>query len=135
MANTSTTGPLPGASDAPDGVTPYKMTAGGPGTGQTCVTYAGTITNPAGSTALGSAVPAGKTLFITDIIITVTVASQTLVSLMDNATVVFNAHANSTKGIEAPGLETQPVVASGDTLNINSTFTGTLAYFISGFIQ
>lgn len=135
MANTSTSGPLPGASDPSDGVTPLKVTAGGPGTSQTCVTYAGTVTNPAGNTALGSVVPAGKTLYITDVVVTVTVASQTLIALQDGATVVFNAHANSTKGIEALGMETQPIVAAGDQLNINATFTGTMAYYVAGFIQ
>lgn len=127
-------GPTPGAfvNEAEGGV--IKVTAGGPGINQTVVTFAGTITNPAGDTTIYT-VPAGKTLYVTDIVITGTAAGQTLCTLKDATTVIFAAHVNSTKGIEAVGLETQPPVAGTDAFILNVTMTGTVAYFLAGFVQ
>jgi len=137
MAATQTvTGPTPGQFDQETGVLPSKSTAGGPGVGQTTVTFVNAVTNPgAGDIALLT-VPAGKTLFITDLVITTTGTGQQLFALKDNTTVIFNAHANSTKGIEALGIESQPTVAGGDTFSLNSpAVTGVVAYFIAGYYQ
>lgn len=137
MAATQTiVGPTPGQYSEEEAKFPAKSTAGGPGVSQTMQTFVGVLTNPtSGNTALG-VIPTGKTFFITDIVITTSSASQILIQIEDNTTVIFATHVNQTKGIESMGIESQPTVAGGDTLNLNTpAVTGQVAYNIMGFYQ
>lgn len=131
------TGLNPGAAAIEEQNFPMKQTAGGPGVGQTTVTFAGLLTNPAAaSQALWTAVTGG-TFYITDIVITTTSTATVQVILQDNSTTIFTNHIYSAKGLELIGIETQPSVANGDAFNIafGGAVTGNVAYFISGFVQ
>lgn len=115
-----------------------RVTCGGPAPGQAAKVYTGTIT----LTGLTQIVPletvgTGRTYYATDIIITTTNAAAILVQLASNGIPsLMQAHVNSTKGIEALGIETQPTATTGQVVSIIvPQGAGVVAYSIYGIEQ
>ena len=99
-----------------------RSTAGGAAPGQAIKNYVGitTLTSSAQPIALET-VTTGKTYLITDIIATTDDAASgsLLISITSAGTSIFYSHINSTKGIEVPGIETQPVSTAGQAVVLN----------------
>jgi hypothetical protein len=117
-----------------------KMSAGGAGGGQTLVQFTGnpSLSGSVPTTVALYTVPAGKTLFITDIYVG---ASTNLVFLAQiqaaGVSIFFGYCKGDTGPIEIPGIETQPQGGPGTavTLVMGIAAGTTAAYFISGFVQ
>ncbi len=115
-------------------VTSLKVSAGGPGAGQAAKNYSGTVTLSGSTQTINlETVTAGKTYFITDIVVTSTNSSAILIGITAGGVTVFQAHANATKGVEALGIETQPYAAAGQVVAIVvPAGSGVVAYNILG---
>jgi len=120
-------------------VTSLKVTAGGPASGQAVKNYTGLITLSASTQAIAiETVAAGKTYFITDIIATTndSASGSILINISAAGTAIFQSHINSTKGIEAIGIETQPQATSGQAVALNvpaATVGKIIAWNILGY--
>jgi hypothetical protein len=149
-----------GNTDASDGVaTPaaakLPVTASVPVTGSTGKSTAGagapdqslkTFSSSGGTSIASGAnvalytVTAGKTFYLTDVVVTgnAATAGQVLVQLKAGSTVIWEAYMKTdTQPIEVPGMETQAQAAGGLALSlvIGTLSGGTAAYYIAGFEQ
>ena len=115
-------------------VTSLKVSAGGPAAGQAAKNYSGTVTlSGSTQTITLETVTAGKTYFITDIVITTTNSTAQLVQLQAGGVTIFQTHINSTKGIESLGIETQPYAVAGQVVTlVVPSGSGVVAYNILG---
>lgn len=114
-----------------------RATAGGPAPGQVLKNYSGTValTGSAQTIPLET-VTTGFTYIITDVLITTTNASAQLLQITAAGTPIFQMHAYTSKGIEAPGIETQPTATTGQAVAlVVPSGAGTVAYNIYGVEQ
>lgn len=110
-----------------------RTSAGPPAPGQVAKNYTGTVTlGAAAITVPLETVTTGRTYYITDMILTTT--SAAILAQLTAATIpLFQAHINSTKGIEAQGIETQPTATTGQAVAlVFPAGTGVVAYSIYG---
>lgn len=114
-----------------------RSTAGGPAPGQVLKNYTGTVTLSGSSQTIPlETVTAGRSYLITDVVVTSTNASAILVQITAAGAPIFQAHANSTKGIEAPGIESQPTATTGQAVAlVVPSGSGVVAYNIYGIEQ
>jgi len=122
------------------GVT-MKVNAGSVAPGQTLKTYTGTIalsTSAAVTQALET-VTAGKTFYVTDIVISANTAQQFLVQLQAAGVDIFDDYCKGdTAPIQATGIESQPNAAAGTAVQLRfaQVAAATIAsYFVAGFEQ
>jgi hypothetical protein len=119
-----------------------KSTAGAAAPDQTLKTFSssGGVSIATGATVNLYTVSAGKTFYITDIVLTgnATTPTQYLVQIKAGATVIWEGYVKTdTEPIEVPGLETQPQGAGGSQISIVfATASGTTAtYYVAGYEQ
>lgn len=121
-----------------------KMTAGGPGYGQTLKSYTGkqATSTTVTTTITLETVTTGKTFYITDIYMGTDVASGTQildVIIQAGATPIFRGSLHNLTPIANMAMESQPNVASGIVASILLPITATQVqnfwYFIGGFEQ
>jgi len=125
---------------APGQGSTIRSTAGGPAPGQAAKNYSGTATlsTSAATTIPLETVTTGRTYLITDIVITTTSAAAILAQILANGLQIFGSHINGTKGIEAPGLETQPSATAGQVVSLvigQVAAAASVAYNIFGIEQ
>src|SRR5579859_2998060 len=119
-----------------------KSTAGSAAPDQTLQTFSssGGVSVNTGATVALFTVPAGKTFFMTDIVVmgNAATATQFLVQVKQGTTVIFEGFCKTdTAPVEAPGLETQPSAPSGTAVSLvlGTGASTTATYFISGYVQ
>lgn len=119
-----------------------KETAGSAAPDQTLKTFSssGGVSIATGATVALYTVTAGKTFFVTDIVITgnAATAGQVLCQLKQAGTVFWEGYMKTdTQPLEIAGLETQPTAPGGAaiTLVIGTLTGGTATYFIAGYEQ
>jgi hypothetical protein len=114
-----------------------KITAGGPGAGQSIKTFSssGGVSINAGATVISYTVTAGKTLYITDIDISADNVSAILVQLKAGGVVIGEKYISTTAAWEMVGIESQMTVGSGIALTlVFPTVAGKNgAYVVTGF--
>ena len=118
-----------------------RVNAGGAAAGQTLKSYTGTqvLSTTLATTITLETVTAGKTFYITDIMITSNTGSFFPVTINANATGIFNSFCKGDTGpISNVGIETQPSAGSGTVVNLvlglAATAT-TAAYVVNGYEQ
>lgn len=119
-----------------------KGTAGAAAPDQTLKQFSssGGVSINTGATVALYTVTAGKTFFITDIMITgnAATAGQVLCQIKQASTVIWEGYMKTdTQPLEIPGIETQPSAPGGSAVSlvIGTLTGGTAAYFIAGFEQ
>ncbi|GAC1375201.1 MAG: hypothetical protein NVSMB4_03200 [Acidimicrobiales bacterium] len=118
-----------------------RVNAGGAGAGQTLKSYTGTqaLSTTASTTITLETVTAGKTFFITDIMVTSNTGSVFTVTINAGSTAIYNSFCKGDTGpISNVGIETQPSAGSGTVVNLvlglAATAT-TCAYVVNGYEQ
>jgi hypothetical protein len=121
-----------------------RTTAGAMAQGQTAQVMVGKIATQTGApttTALFT-VPAGQTLYVTDIIITSDAASGAAttidVRIQSAAVDIFRQGMHNLAPVDACGIETQPQAAAGAAVTLvlpQTTSIQNVWYYIAGYVQ
>ena len=116
-----------------------RVSAGAGAAGQSLKTFSssGGVNINAGATVNVYTVTAGKTLFISDVLISADSATPILVQLKAGATVIMESYVSTTAPLDMTGIETQVAVGAGVALTVVfPTAAGKNgSYFIAGFEQ
>ena len=117
-----------------------RSSAGGPAPGPTQKNYSGSYTmSGATATIPLETVTTGKSFLITDVAITCSgVTGQALAQIQAAGVTIFSGHLNTTKGIEVPGIETQPTATAGQVVQLaisGGAASAVIAYNIFGIEQ
>lgn len=121
-----------------DVTTVVRSTGGPPAPGQTAQFFVGSTSLNGGAAAITlTTVPAGRTLYITDIICTSNTSTAFDVTLKAGGVAIFQGHVFSTAPLDCCGIDTQPQATAGQALTLNAAQTAstTLDYNVYGYLQ
>ena len=126
-------------------INPIAVTQAPKATAQTMKNFTGTSnTSTTGTTVvnLGYTVTAGKTFYLTDVIICNNSANPSQVSvngsLTAGASPIIIGHAINTEAFDAVNIGTEPSVAGGNPLSVQlgqTTVATACTYFVAGYEQ
>jgi len=97
---------------------------------------AGGVTVGGGITVVNYTVPAGKTLYITDVDVSTDSTTAVLMQIFAGALVIAEKYISTTCPFEFVGIESQMTVPSGALLKlVFPAVTTHVAYVVNGYLQ
>lgn len=113
-----------------------RITAGGCAPNMSTVSFSSSGGLALGASAINYTVPAGKTLYLTDIDISTDSTTALLVQIFSGAFVIAEKWISTTCPFEFVGIESQMTVGGGQLFKITYASGSTNgAYVINGYLQ
>ena len=115
-----------------------RQTAGGCAPGMSTVSFSssGGVTVGGGITVVNYTVPAGKTLYITDVDVSTDSTTAVLMQMLAGALVIAEKYISTTRPFEFVGIESQMTVPSGALFKlVFPAVTTHIAYVVNGYLQ